>query len=111
MNVRVIETPWQTLVSFDDKPVSFSLAARYKIRDLSKLYVSIHDSEETIQNQLSAAAATVLCTLAVEDMDEKFAAAVQAEARKRLTEWGVSLLEVNLYNRVEAPALRLLNEL
>jgi len=110
VNVRVIETSWQTLVSFDDRPVSFSLAARYKIRDLSKLYISIHDQEETIQNQLSAAAALVLCTLEVKDLDEQFAAAVEQEARKKLSSWGVTLLEVNLYNRVEANALRLLSE-
>lgn len=110
VNVRVVETSWQSLVTKDGRPVSFSLAARYKIRDLTKLYVQIHDSDDTIGNQMSAAAAAAITNLNLDQLDSLFASAVRAEARKRLAEWGVALLEVSLYNRVEAAALRLMSE-
>ena len=89
---------------------SFSLAARYRIRDLTKLYVEIHDHESTIQNQVSAAAAQAIAGLTVPEFEAGFQEAVEKEARKRLTKWGVSLLEVSLFNHVEAQALRLLDE-
>ncbi len=109
-NVRVVETGWQSLVTRDGKPVSFSLAARYRVRDLVKLYVHVHDPDETIQNHLSACAAQVIVELTLEELDEKLARGVQQEARKRLNEWGVGLLDVALFNRVEAAALRLMSE-
>jgi regulator of protease activity HflC (stomatin/prohibitin superfamily) len=106
-NQRVIETSWQTLTTLDGVSVSFSIAARYQIRDLAKLYVSVHDPEETIQNQLSAAA-EVLDSIVAENVAAEFAPAIHDEAKKRLTEWGVKLLQVSLFNRVEATSLRLL---
>ena len=109
VNSCVIETSWQTLVTADGKSVSFSLAARYRIRDLVKLYVGIHDHEDTIQNQLSAAAATAILDTTLEDMDERFSEAVEEVAKTRLTKWGVTLLEVQLFNRVEATSIRLLD--
>lgn len=109
-NVRVVETGWQTLVTLDGHPVSFSLAARFRIRDLQKFYVSIHEPDETIQNHLSAAAAGAIQKLRLDDLDEALAPAVREVAKKRLSAWGVSLLEVSLFNRVEAPTLRLLSE-
>lgn len=108
-NQRVIETPWQTLTTVDGVSVSFTLAARYQIRDLSKLYINAHDPEETIQNQLSAAA-QVLDQIHSTDVAAKFTTAVHDEAKKRLTQWGVKLLQVSLFNRVEAPSLRLLSD-
>lgn len=109
-NVRVIETSWQSLETRDGKPVSFSLAARYRVRDLVKLYVNVHEPDETIQNHLSACAAQVIVGLDLVDLDDKLALGVQREARKRLNEWGVGLLDVALFNRVEAAALRLMSE-
>lgn len=108
-NQRVVETSWQTLTTLDGVSVSFSLAARYQIRDLSKLYVEIHEPEETIQNQLSAAA-EILDQIHSENVAAEFAPAIQVEAKKRLTQWGVRLLQVSLFNRVEAPSLRLLSD-
>ncbi len=108
-NQRVVETSWQTLTTLDGVSVSFSLAARYQIRDLSKLYVSVHDPEETIKNQLSAAA-EILDSIIAENVAAEFAPAIHDAAKKRLTEWGVKLLQVSLFNRVEAPSLRLLND-
>lgn len=109
-NACVIETSWQTLVTKDGKPVSFSLAARFRIRDLMKLYLGIHDRDETIENQLLAAAAAAIVTLNLSELDDKFADAVKDEAKRRLTEWGVTLLEVALVNRVEATNIRLLDD-
>ena len=110
VNSRVVETGWQSLTTKDGVAVSFSLAARYRIRDLAKLYVGIHESGETIENQLSAAASLVILDMTFTELEEGFTAAVLEEARKRLNEWGVSLLEVNLFNLVKASALRLINE-
>ena len=107
---RVVETGWQSLVTKDGEGVSFSLAARYRIRDLVKLYTTIQDPDETIQNQLSAAASEALSTLNLDEIDAQLAAMVKKEARKQLTQWGVTLLEVSLFNRIEAQAIRLLSE-
>lgn len=109
-NVRVVETSWQTLTTKDGHAVSFSLAARYRIRDLGKLYVAIHEHEETIQNQLSVAAAEAIQDIDLCNLDKSLATAVREIAKTRLSEWGVTLLEVSLFNRVEANTLRLLNE-
>jgi len=106
---RVVETSWQTLTTIDGVSVSFSLAARYEIRDLAKLYVNAQDHEETIKNQLSAAA-EILDAIHSENVAAEFAPAIHDAAKKRLTKWGVKLLQVNLFNRVEAPSLRLLND-
>jgi len=110
VNVRVVETSWQTLTTKDGHAVSFSLAARYRIRDLGKMYVAIHEHEDTIQNQLSVAAAEAIQGIDLADLDAMLATAVREIAKKRLTDWGVTVLEVSLFNRVEAQTLRLLNE-
>lgn len=109
VNQCVIETSWQTIPTKDGHSISFSLAARYRIRDLVKLYTQIHEQEETIENQLCAAAGTAVPELNLDEIDG-LPDLVQKEARKRLTEWGVTLLEVSIYNRVEAQTLRLMQE-
>lgn len=90
--------------------ISFSLAARFRIRNLMKMYIAIYDSEETIRNQLSAAASNVIGSLNYDELNDEFPGAVATEARKRLSEWGVSLNEVSIFNCAEAPALRLMND-
>ena len=110
VNSRVIETSWQTLSTKDGHAISFSLAARFKIRDLMKMYVAIYDSDETIQNQLSAAASTVVGLLDLDELNDNFPSSVAVEARKRLSEWGVTLYEVSMFNCVEAQSLRLMND-
>lgn len=105
-NTRVVETPWQTVGG-----TSWTLAARYKIRDLGKLYVEIQDHEDTIVNVIASAAAELAGMLDGADHTEtEFTHEVKRLAANRLTKWGVTLLEVSLYNRVEANALRLLQE-
>jgi regulator of protease activity HflC (stomatin/prohibitin superfamily) len=109
-NERVVETDWQSLYTKDDVSISFSLAARYCIVDLGQMYVNIHDPEETIKNQLAGCAAEIVGSMDESELESTFADAVRFAAETQLAFWGVDLREVRVLNKIEAQALRLMNE-
>ena len=109
-NIETPETELQTHTSRDGKPVTFSLAVRYRVRDLRLLWLKIHDQEATIQEEVRSAAGSVIVELDFAEMPSKFPDAVARTAQKNMHGWGMDIISVALINYTDAQAVRLITE-
>lgn len=58
--IDVNTTPSQTVEDAEGEPVTFSLALKYRISDLAKMWSSIQDHENTVVNEITASAASLV---------------------------------------------------
>ena len=98
----------QTVDTADGQTVTFSLALRYRISDLARLLTQIQDYEDTIGNEITASAASLIATMDYADVEGELGEAVYGDVRARLEDWGVELESVSVYTLCRARAIRLL---
>jgi regulator of protease activity HflC (stomatin/prohibitin superfamily) len=109
-NIETPETALQTCTTQDGRAVTFSLAVRYRVKDLRALWLKIHDQEATIQEEVRSAAASVVAEMDFGDMPEMFGEAVDQRVRANVRGWGLEILSVSLVNLTDAQVIRLMNE-
>jgi regulator of protease activity HflC (stomatin/prohibitin superfamily) len=109
-NIETPETSLQTYTTQDGRTVTFSLAVRYRVKDLRALWLKIHDQEATIQEEIRSAAGSVIVELDFAEMPEQFGPAVAKAAQANMRGWGLEILSVSLVNYTDAQTLRLMTE-
>jgi regulator of protease activity HflC (stomatin/prohibitin superfamily) len=109
-NIETPETGLQTHTTRDGVSVTFSLAARYKVRDLRLLWLKIHDQDATIEEEIRSAAGSVVVTMDFAEMPGAFPAAVTEAAKRQMRGWGMDIASVSLINYTDAQAIRLIME-
>lgn len=108
LDVNVTEL--QTVDTFDGESASFSLALKYKVSDLRRLYEEIQDHDATIVSEVCASAAGLVGTMDYDALEAHLGDEVWRDIHERLSEWGIDLVSVSVYNLCRAPAIRLLTE-
>ena len=103
-------TELQTVDTADDQSVTFSLALKYRVVDLARLYSSIQDHDATITNEVCASAAQWVQTLDYSDIQSDLSDSVWRDLHVRLEEWGIELIDVSLFNLCCARTFRVLTE-
>lgn len=64
---RLSVIPPQTITTLDGKAVSLSGSLGYEIIDLLQLYQTLHDAQDTLEAEVSAAVASYICTHTLEE--------------------------------------------
>lgn len=108
-NEEVVELDWQTVRLPSGEEVTFSLSAKYRIRDLAMLYRKIQSPSSSISEAIRSGAGTA--ALAFPDAGEMvigLADAARAKGREQMRGWGVDLISVNLISLTGATPLRLI---
>ena len=110
-NIQTPETDRQDLETVDGKRVSFSLAVRYRVRDLRLLYLKIHDQDDTVLEEVRSAAAYVAQRgLLNQVTGSDFGENVLAQVKKQTHGWGLEFLSVTPVNMTTAQQLRLIQD-
>ncbi|MEE9179850.1 MAG: SPFH domain-containing protein [Vicinamibacteria bacterium] len=110
VNIEVTETDLQTHITLDKIDATFSLAIKYRIRDLKSLYLKVHDAHDTLQEEIRSAAGAVAAEMKYEDMAAGFGEAVATLAKKQMYGWGVDVMSVRLVNLTSAQTIRLITD-
>lgn len=110
-NIETPETDRQDLITADGELISFSLAVRYRVRDLKLLWLKIHDQDETVLEEVRAAAAEVARQWTLEEVrGGRFGPQVLEQLKARTRGWGLEIISVSPVNMTNAPQLRLITE-
>jgi regulator of protease activity HflC (stomatin/prohibitin superfamily) len=107
-NIEVVETDLQTLTTRDGVPVTFSLGLKYRISNLVRMYKSIHDARETLYNEITAVAGSLVPQLEYEAVRDELCKLVIHETKEQMGEWGIEIISLNLINLCEAQPIRLI---
>lgn len=107
-NIEVSETELQTQTSRDGTPVTFSLGVKYRIFDLKRMYQSIHDPRETIQNEICSAAGRCIAVSEYAELSDRLCDRVMQEVKAQMGEWGIEISSISLINLTSAQPLRLI---
>ena len=96
----VLETDTQTVGG-----ITFTLGVRYRIRDLSLLYRTVRDQDDSLADAVRGAAAD--CVRAGVPLDGP---EVLKAARKAVWGWGLELKDIRPITHTEAQTLRILTD-
>lgn len=107
-NVEVSETGIQTFTTRDRQTVTISFALEYRIKDMRRLYLGIHDTSATLVNATLAAAGRALSELNLDEIHDELEDIVVSEVEEKLGEWGVEVLALTPITFVVGKALRLI---
>ncbi len=107
-NIEVSETELQTHTSIDGTAVTFSLGVKYRIFDLKRMYQSIHDPRETLQNEICSAAGKCVAATSYADLNARLCDRVIQEVKEQMGDWGIELASLSLINLTSAQPIRLI---
>jgi len=107
-NIEVMETELQTHTTMDGVPVTFSLGLKYRINDLKRLYLSIHDARETLSNEISSVAGSCSARMDYLAVRDRLCDQVLLEIKEQMRDWGIEVISLSPINLSEAQPLRLI---
>lgn len=109
-NIEVEETALQTHTTSDGVPVSFSLGVQYRIRDMRRMYLHIHDPAQTLENEICATAGTCVANTKYGELPSRLCGRVLEETEGLLDDWGIEVISVSLMNLAKVRPLRLITD-
>lgn len=107
-NIEVLETELQTHTTADGVPVTFSLAVKYRIFDLKRMYLSIHDPLETLGNEICATAGRCVASTLSAELSDRLCERVEQELKEEMDGWGIDVVSLSLINHSRARPIRLI---
>ena len=107
-NIEVTETELQTHTTSDGVAVTLSLGLKFRIKDLRRMYVNIHDPIDTLSNQICSAVGRCITSMPYAELSKQLAELVTREIYADMEEWGIEVVNIDLINLVQARPLRLI---
>jgi len=107
-NIEVMETELQTHTTMDGVPVTFSLGLKYRIANLKRLYLNIHDARDTLSNEISSVAGWCIVRMDYLAVRESLCDQVLHEIKEQMGDWGIEVISLSPTNLSEAKPLRLI---
>jgi regulator of protease activity HflC (stomatin/prohibitin superfamily) len=109
VRMRVATIPTQTVTASDGRTITIGATVGYAIRDVERLYMTLHDAEDTIVNMAARAVADVV---AIAGPNELFAGMVgsHATARLHLEQYGLADADIRVTDFAIVRAYRLISD-
>ena len=104
----VNKTETQTVETQDGLSVSFSLAIKYRLSSVAKMYINIQDHDDTVANEVCASACAQVALLDADDIQQQLPEAIFLDVHGQLDSWGVELEAVFLNDFTPSRTMRLL---
>jgi regulator of protease activity HflC (stomatin/prohibitin superfamily) len=107
-NIEVSETDLQTQTTGDGVAVTISLGNKYRIFDLKRMYLSIHDPVETLGNEICSAVGKCVIAMEFSALSTRLCDRVMQEVKEEMSEWGIEIVSLSLINLTKARPIRLI---
>ena len=68
---------------------------KFRIYDLRRLFVSIHDPVETLGNEICSAVGRCITSMPYAELNKQLAEHVMLEIRDDMEEWGIEVVNID----------------
>jgi regulator of protease activity HflC (stomatin/prohibitin superfamily) len=110
VRMRVATIPTQTVTAADGRTITIGATVGYAIRDVERLYMTLHDAEDTIVNMAARAIADAVASAQPHEMSAAGVGA-QATLRLELEQYGLADADIRVTDFALVRAYRLISDL